>query len=369
MDWDKIESSSIDGILHWAKEQSWAESMSNCMQDSQWHSEGDVWTHTLMVVGELQKLEAWDDLDAESRMVLLFTALLHDVAKPQTTEVDPETGRVSSPKHAVVGEGVARNVLRKVGCPLRTREMIAQLVRYHGRPVFLLEKRDPVHEVVKLSWLVNNRLLYLFSVADNRGRDTDSRSRPEENLHFWKLLAIESGCYESPYPFATSHARYTFFHQSTPNLHYVPHEDFRCKVTMMSGLPGSGKDTWLAKNRSDLPIVSLDELREELDVEPTENQGQVAQLAQQRCREHLRAGRSFAFNATNIQKQTRERWLRLFADYNARIEIVYLEPPIERILLQNSSRSRQVPERVIQKLAERCEPPTWHECHDLIIGQ
>ena len=231
-----------------------------------------------------------------------------------------------------------RGVLRDLVCDLATREEIARLVRYHGRPAFLLERSDPTHEVVRLSWLVNNRLLYLFALADTRGRDTASMTRPEENLHFWKLMAEESGCFDKPYPFANDHARFQFYRQSEPNLHYVPHEDFACTVTMLSGLPGSGKDPWLSRNRADLPVVSLDDIRGELDVEPTDNQGEVVQLARERCREHLRAGTSFAFNATNLLKQTRQRWIDLFADYNARIELAYVEPPFDRLLQQNKRR-------------------------------
>jgi predicted kinase len=192
-------------------------------------------------------------------------------------------------------------------------------------------------------------------------------TRPEENLHYWKLLAEENGCYEQPYPFANDHARFLFFRQREPNLHYVPHEAFACRVTLLSGLPGSGKDTWLSRNRSDLPVVSLDDIRGELDVEPTDNQGNVVQLARERCREFLRAGRSFAFNATNILKQTRQRWIDLFADYNARIELVYIEPPFDRLLRQNKNRKNPVPEQVVRKLAAKCEPPTWTEGHALLL--
>jgi predicted kinase len=321
-----------------------------------------------MVLRQLLELEEWPSLTPHDQTVLIFTALFHDVAKPLTTEVAPETGRVTSPKHAVKGEHVARAVLRDLGCDLATREEIARLVRYHGRPAFLLERDNPTHEVVRLSWLVKNRLLYLFALADTRGRDTDSMTRPEENLHFWKLMAEEAGCYDQPYPFATDHARFTFFRQREPNLHYVPHEDFSCSVTVMSGLPGSGKDHWLAQNRSELPVVALDDIRGELGVEATDDQGQVAQVARERCREHLRAGTSFAFNATNAMRQTRGRWLDLFADYNARIEVVYLEPPFENLLSQNQARNKTVPEPVIRKLAEKCEPPTWIECHSLVMS-
>jgi len=139
-------------------------------------------------------------------------------------------------------------------------------------------------------------------------------------------------------------------------------------VTLLSGLPGSGKDTWLSRNRADLPVVSLDDIRGELGVEPTGNQGDVVQLARERCREYLRDRTSFAFNSTNILKQTRGRWIDLFADYDARITLVYVEPPFERLLQQNRSRKNPVPEQVMRKLAEKCEPPTWTEGHDLVVN-
>jgi len=78
---------------------------------------------------------------------------------------------------------IARRVLRELECDLATREEIAALVRFHGRPPFLLEKANPEHEVISLSWLVNNWLLCLFALADTRGRHAKEMSRPEENLH------------------------------------------------------------------------------------------------------------------------------------------------------------------------------------------
>lgn len=367
MKWQQLKTASLDDILAWAETQPWCRAMAKCLQDAEWHSEGDVWTHTKMVCQQLTELEEWRSLSAHEQTVLIFTALFHDSAKPLTSKTDAVTGRITSPKHAMKGEHLARSILRDLECELETREEIARLVRFHGRPAFLLERDDPTGEVVRLSWLVNNQLLYLFAVADTRGRDTDSMTRPEENLQYWKLSAEENSCYEQPYPFANDQARFLFYRSTEPNLHYIPHEDFSCTVTMLSGLPGSGKDTWLSRHRGELPVVSLDDIRNEMKVEPTDNQGEVVQLARERCREHLRAGTSFAFNATNTQKDTRQRWLDLFADYNASIEIVYVEPPFHLLLKQNKGRSNPVPENAIRKLAAKCEPPTWAEAHTVIL--
>ena len=224
---------------------------------------------------------------------------------------------------------------------------------------------SPEHEVISLSWLVNNRLLYLFALADTRGRHTNEMSRPEETLHLWKLAAEERNCFLTAYAFANDQARFLFYRDQLSSLHYTPHMDYRCTVTLMSGLPGAGKDTWLAKNRPATPVVALDAIRDALDIEATDNQGEVIQAAREQCREHLRASEDFAFNATNITRQMRQRWIDLFTDYGARVEIVYVEPPVTTILAQNKHRTNPVPETVILRLLNKLEPPTVTECHSL----
>jgi len=367
MTWSELSQATVAEIVAWANDQPWCRAMAECAQDAGWHSEGNVWTHTQMVCAELARLEEWPTLSPREQTVLIFTALLHDSGKPETSRLDSATGRIQSPKHAISGEHIARSVLRDLGCDLVTREEIARLVRFHGRPAFLLEKPDPNHEVVSLSWLVDNRLLYLFAIADTRGRDTDEMTRPEENLHYWKLAAEESGCFARPYPFANDHARFLFYRQPKPDRYYIPYEEYRCTVTLMSGLPGSGKDSWLSGNRNDQPVVSLDDIRQELGIDATENQGLVACHARHRCRDLLRSRQSFTFNATNLLRETRQRWTSLFADYGARIEVVYVEPSFATILSQNKQRKQPVPETVVRELAGKTEPPTLTECHALVV--
>ena len=82
MNWREIRTSSHDEILAWAADQPWARAMAACAQDRGWHAEGDVWTHTRMVCGQLPRLDEWPSLSDHERIVLLFTALLHDAGKP-----------------------------------------------------------------------------------------------------------------------------------------------------------------------------------------------------------------------------------------------------------------------------------------------
>ena len=118
------------------------------------------------------------------------------------------------------------------------------------------------------------------------------------------------------------------------------------------GVPGTGPGTPRVQIAATLgQPAELDRPRRGLDT-------RRAAMARERCREYLRKGESFAFNATNLLRQTRGNWINLFADYSARIELVYVEPPLTTILRQNKNRSRQVPEKVIRELAAKVEPPT-----------
>jgi len=366
--WSGIKSATDTEILAWAEAQPWSREMAACQQDAQWHAEGDVWTHTKMVCNELERLPEWPTLDRLSQIKLLLVALFHDSGKPATTAIESDTGRTRSPKHALVGAEIARRALRDLECDLRAREEIVALIRYHGRPPYLLEKDNPEHEVIWLSWLVDTRLLYNFALADTRGRHAKEMTRPEENLHLWKVVAEEQGCFGARYNFANDQARFLFYRDQLSSLHYTPHEDYRCTVTLMSGLPGAGKDTWLARHHPGLPIVALDAIRDSLDIDATDNQGEVIQNARQQCRIHLRARQNFAFNATNITRQVRQRWVDLFTDYGARIQIVYLEPPLSVLLGQNKHRPEPVPEKVVLQLLEKLEPPTVTECHALTLN-
>ncbi len=126
---------------------------------------------------------------------------------------------------------------------------------------------------------------------------------------------------------------------------------------MLSGLPGSGKDTWIAQRLSPLPVVSLDEIRETLGAAPTGNQGAVLHAARQAAREYLRQHQDFVWNATNLGREVRRQLVDLFTAYHARVRIVYVEATPQQLLEQNRSRERVVHPAAIQRLMERWEVP------------
>ena len=68
-------------------------------QDHEWHPEGDVWTHTMMVIDAAARLRQQDDDD----LALMLGALCHDLGKPASTV--QQRGRIRSPSHDVAGIG------------------------------------------------------------------------------------------------------------------------------------------------------------------------------------------------------------------------------------------------------------------------
>jgi predicted kinase len=129
----------------------------------------------------------------------------------------------------------------------------------------------------------------------------------------------------------------------------------------MSGLPGSGKDTWIQNEMPERPVVSLDAIREELGERSTGNQGKVIQLARERAREFLRQRRDFVWNATNLSREIRGQLIDLFADYHARVRIIYVESSMLSLNYQNENRSDAVRASVIDEMMNRWEVPTPFE--------
>jgi predicted kinase len=354
LDWD-----ALDAAYPWLR------TLRGCPQDPTHHGEGDVWVHTRLVCEALVALPAFRALPAGERRALFAAALLHDVAKPARTRVEPD-GRISARGHSRRGAIAARAILWRAGVPFAIREGIAALVRWHQAPFGLIEADDSTRRAITISQTARGDLLALLAEADARGRISADQGRLLENVALFGELCAELGCLTTPYPFPSDHARFTYFRHPDRDPTYDAYDDTRCAVTLLAGLPGAGKDHWAREHLPGTPIISLDALRTELGIAPTDPQGPVIARARELAREHLRAGRDFAWNGTNLSRDLREQTIGLCAAYGARVRIVYLEVPEERLWRQNRERARAVPEAVIERLLARWEVPDRTEAHEVV---
>ena len=158
-----------------------------CPQEAEWHPEGDVWIHTMMVVDEAARLCRQRRLDDEERLRVMLGALAHDLGKPGTTEfVD---GRIRSRDHEAAGEPPTRALLARMALPPDLIEDVVALVREHLKPFMLWKDRDKIGDgaIRRLALRVPLQRLVLVAQADHFGRTTDDALVRDDPAGPWLL--------------------------------------------------------------------------------------------------------------------------------------------------------------------------------------
>jgi tRNA nucleotidyltransferase (CCA-adding enzyme) len=142
-----------------------------CEQEPEWHPEGDVCTHTLMVIDKARELNA--DLDRPRLVTLMLGAVCHDFGKPATTAVID--GRIRSPNHEDAGVAPTLSLLDRLnihtidGFDVRTQ--VVGLVAHHLKPG-MFRKAAQVGDGAfrRLAHKVDLELLARVARADCLGR-------------------------------------------------------------------------------------------------------------------------------------------------------------------------------------------------------
>lgn len=357
-----------------AQQYNWVADMYGVPQSPVHHAEGDVATHTQMVLDELIKLDGYKKLALEEQQILWMSALLHDVEKRSTTFTD-DKGNIASPGHAKKGALTAREILfKQFALPFKHREQIVHLVRHHGLPLWLMEKPNPQLSIIQASFNVNTKWVHLLATADVLGRDCSDKNALLEKLDFFEAYCQEQRVWGQSYPFASADAMFYYCNhsqQSSPD--YIPFAQPRNTAILVCGLPGMGKDYYIKQNYKDTAVISLDEIRRAHKIKPTDRSanGWVAQQAKEMAREYLRSKKNFIWNATCITRQMRSQLIELFYSYDARVSIIYIEKPYKHWLKQNLQRDAAVPIAVIERMLHKLEVPEPTEAHEVkyIVGE
>ncbi|MEP7355084.1 MAG: HD domain-containing protein [Acidobacteriota bacterium] len=155
-------------------------------QDPGWHPEGDVDTHTMLVVDAAAAIAAREGLSGDARAVLLFSALSHDFAKPATTQLRERDGlmRWSSWGHEAAGGPLARGFLKRIHIKSYIVDQVVPLVENHlaastiGRD---LTTRAVRRLAVRLAPASIDQLMLLIE-ADHSGRPPLPGGLPENAL-------------------------------------------------------------------------------------------------------------------------------------------------------------------------------------------
>ena len=162
-------------------------------QPPQFHPEGDVWVHTLLLL---------EGLPEKVSPTLAMGALLHDVGKPPTFRVAPD--RIRFDGHVEVGVKMAQQICHRLRFSNHDTEQIALLVANHMRfadvqemkpstlkKFFRLPRFDEHLELHRLDCLASHRDLALYNfVRQKLAQMPAEQIRPQPLLTGDDLIAM-----------------------------------------------------------------------------------------------------------------------------------------------------------------------------------
>jgi len=336
-------------------------------QSPVYHQEGDVWTHTVMVLESLLTMPEYQAAGRANQVIVFIAALLHDMSKCSTTVIDPDTGAIGQPGHSRKGSIDARIALWDAGVPFDTREAICRLIAVHQVPFYAFKgsRRGVTPEFIvrELSWQLDIPLLAMLAEADMRGRICPDQEGILEAIELFREIAREEDCYGKPRSFVNRHTAVSYFRGASVHPDYALFQEPGSKVIVMSGLPASGKNTWVSANHPTLPVISFDDAREELGLRHGKNEGMVAHHAVDQAKELLRTKKKFVWNATHLSQQMRTKTLDLLFAYNAEVELVYVEKPRAELLRRNTRRDTSLSNKALEAMLFKWDLPLPTEAH------
>jgi tRNA nucleotidyltransferase (CCA-adding enzyme) len=145
-----------------------------CEQEPEWHPEGDVWTHTLMVIDKARELNR--DLDRPRLITVMLGAMCHDLGKPPTTAVID--GRIRSLDHEQAGVEPTLSLLDRLNIHtidgFEVRAQVVGLVAHHLKPGAFRKAANVTDGAFRrLAQKVDLELLARLARADCLGRTGD----------------------------------------------------------------------------------------------------------------------------------------------------------------------------------------------------
>ncbi len=386
--------------------------MSECPQDNIWHAEGDVLTHTQMVMDEaLKEIFTNPSLSYKDKVSIYLAALLHDIGKPATTYTTIDN-RIISPSHSAVGLPLARKILLLLKVPFDIQHQVLRLILRHMVAYRMIKSLTPDYTInginiefkqyLRLASELSLPALYHLTRADWLGRVGSDIERTLAQVDVFRSRCQYHNLWNYTYDQFTEYLisqetlyklgvlelkeqkriQYLIFNLSLQGriqspeqaLAYISeHNNILLPKTahlyVMVGAPGSGKSTWAEKTLPNIEVISSDKKREELfnDVNWQNDNSQVFQKCHVDIDNELKANKPVIFDATNTQFSHRHTALQLAFNHYAHTTIVYFDLPLDEILSRNRQRNRQVPEGIISRYFNDLEVPLQTEAQELRI--
>ena len=305
-----------------------------------YHIEGDVWTHTMMVCKQAEK----------APYEVQIAALLHDIGKPITRSVNARNGFVSFYNHDAISAFMSLEITKRPELNLSKKERINifNLIALHTQIYKLSEEQ--------ISQLGHFGEDFLYSFIELGKADHSGRFFSKGNIEIKE-----------------------FFKYTIPEKR--DNSKLDKEVIILCGLPGSGKSTWIQKNKSDAVVVSRDQCLMEVSVQdyPDKNltynesfrkvnQKKVDKLLKSRFQTAKYAGDtcvSIIVDMTHMSKKSRNRSLSHFGeDYKKKCVVFLTDLPTN--YLRNQKRlGKVIDKRVLDRMMKAFYPPSHDEFDEI----
>jgi poly(A) polymerase len=93
-----------------------------CEQPPEFHPEGDVYVHTRLMLSLLSP---------NAPLPVVLSVLFHDIGKPGTSTIDPETGRIRFNGHESLGAAMAERIMERLRFSNQEIAEVTEMVKNH----------------------------------------------------------------------------------------------------------------------------------------------------------------------------------------------------------------------------------------------
>ena len=162
-------------------------------QNPRFHAEGDVWTHTMMVLDEAAKLRH----QAQNPYWFMLGALTHDFGKAVCTE--EKDGVIHAYQHETAGLPLAERFLQRLTSEIKLTAYALNLVQLHMKPNTVAEAKSAIKVTTRMfDQAIDPEALVCIALADDLGRIAD-KPTGQNDAFLRERLAIFRELMQKPY--------------------------------------------------------------------------------------------------------------------------------------------------------------------------
>jgi predicted kinase len=144
----------------------------------------------------------------------------------------------------------------------------------------------------------------------------------------------------------------------------------QAEMTIMCGLPGCSKSTWIKKHNKNAVIVELDWIRKEIFGHQFHYNAEqfVIGMAKSIARILCSQDKDVIIDSTGLTIGIRNEWVNMAKEYGYKTKIVFIDVPIEECKKRNAKRENPVPDEVYERMEGIFQIPRKQKSEDLILS-